>query len=696
MKATQLPTMAIGLLLLTGRMSQAQTNPTPFNLETGGTYTMTNWPAASTAGTYPSNMAFHIMANTNPTLSSLPSGNVTGVYNDASTKTHMNGLDANGFSFFNSSTTPDISGYTSNRLGEAVLALNTLNRTSIQLSFISGEIGTATPVYAITCQYRIGTSGSWTSFSGAEYRSDNAASSVSFGPIPFPASLENQSVVQLRWVYNYVSGITTGTKPKLFVDNITVSSIPLVTMSPLPNTCSSAPAFVLSDGQPAGGIYSGPGVSGNNFNPAISGNGNFVITYTYTDSHGFSNSANSTISVDPSYCVTTTGLRPESCGATGLSMTSNIFCEPVYGATDYEYTFSNTSLGYSQVVQRGSNVWTLPLTMVPGLQYGQTYDVVVKSKVGGIWGAYTASCTISTMAFPSSQLTSTYCGATGLTLASNIYCTSVAGAQDYEFTFNEPSSGFTLVKAKGIATPNINLGNCTGVTYGKTYNVTVKAKVGGVWYPGTGPSCTITTTAFPTTQLTTASCGATNLMRTSAIYCNSVVGATKYEWTCTNTSLGFSSVKTTTGPGIVLANFTGILAGNTYDITVRPYAGANWGPSGTSCPITMSTSAIMTYNDLEAARAMDVDGSTTNVGTSFGMYPNPVSLNSILTIQLPSTQTVTVILMDAMGRKVYEKQYSDATSFEISLQDLNLTSGIYNLSLYNGESMQYQKLVVTK
>jgi gliding motility-associated-like protein len=41
-------------------------------------------------------------------------------------------------------------------------------------------------------------------------------------------------------------------------------------------------SFSLSGGSPAGGTYSGPGVSGNNFNASIAGIGIHTITYTYT------------------------------------------------------------------------------------------------------------------------------------------------------------------------------------------------------------------------------------------------------------------------------------------------------------------------------------------------------------------------------------------------------------------------------
>lgn len=59
--------------------------------------------------------------------------------------------------------------------------------------------------------------------------------------------------------------------------------------------CSST--FLLNQGFPAGGIYSGTGVSGNNFDASVAGVGTHVITYLYTDVNGCSNSAQKNIIV---------------------------------------------------------------------------------------------------------------------------------------------------------------------------------------------------------------------------------------------------------------------------------------------------------------------------------------------------------------------------------------------------------------
>jgi hypothetical protein len=68
---------------------------------------------------------------------------------------------------------------------------------------------------------------------------------------------------------------------------------------------TNTPAFALTGGLPAGGIYSGTGVTGGNmFDPSISGAGDFTIVYTHADSSGCTASASSVIHVDVAAGVT--------------------------------------------------------------------------------------------------------------------------------------------------------------------------------------------------------------------------------------------------------------------------------------------------------------------------------------------------------------------------------------------------------
>jgi subtilisin-like proprotein convertase family protein len=74
-------------------------------------------------------------------------------------------------------------------------------------------------------------------------------------------------------------------------------SRPVVTLEPFNDVCINDPAFALSGGLPAGGIYTGTGISANTFDPGVAGYGTFVINYTYTDGNSCSSSAVQNITV---------------------------------------------------------------------------------------------------------------------------------------------------------------------------------------------------------------------------------------------------------------------------------------------------------------------------------------------------------------------------------------------------------------
>jgi hypothetical protein len=91
-----------------------------------------------------------------------------------------------------------------------------------------------------------------------------------------------------------VNGLTAGTYSVVITDanNCTTTQTvtlvdpnpPTVTLSlPVATVCAADGATVLSGGTPAGGTYSGPGVSGTLFTPANASIGMNTITYTYTD-----------------------------------------------------------------------------------------------------------------------------------------------------------------------------------------------------------------------------------------------------------------------------------------------------------------------------------------------------------------------------------------------------------------------------
>ncbi|MFM7078641.1 MAG: T9SS type A sorting domain-containing protein [Bacteroidota bacterium] len=82
------------------------------------------------------------------------------------------------------------------------------------------------------------------------------------------------------------------------VSSVTVNPLPTVALSGLPSqVCVYNPPFTLN-GTPVGGLYSGAGVTGNSFDPAVAGLGTYTVTYIFGDAQGCVDSANVTVVVD--------------------------------------------------------------------------------------------------------------------------------------------------------------------------------------------------------------------------------------------------------------------------------------------------------------------------------------------------------------------------------------------------------------
>ena len=124
---------------------------------------------------------------------------------------------------------------------------------------------------------------------------------------------------------------------------IAVNPLPIVYWPVLfLDVCTNQIPVLLNGGTPAGGIYSGSGVSGNYFDPAFAALGNNIVYYTYTNSLGCKNSVSKNIKlvhcVDCGPCFSP---GPDLVsngdfenGNTGFA--SNLFLSPICAYSSYD------------------------------------------------------------------------------------------------------------------------------------------------------------------------------------------------------------------------------------------------------------------------------------------------------------------------------------------------------------------------
>jgi Secretion system C-terminal sorting domain/Ig-like domain CHU_C associated/Purple acid Phosphatase, N-terminal domain len=80
---------------------------------------------------------------------------------------------------------------------------------------------------------------------------------------------------------------------------LTLNALPAVSLALAQDTvCQELGSITLTGGSPAGGTYSGAGVTGTTFDPTVSGLGSQTITYTFTDVNGCTNTSTDVFFVD--------------------------------------------------------------------------------------------------------------------------------------------------------------------------------------------------------------------------------------------------------------------------------------------------------------------------------------------------------------------------------------------------------------
>jgi hypothetical protein len=80
--------------------------------------------------------------------------------------------------------------------------------------------------------------------------------------------------------------------------SVTVNQLPIVTLGSIQSPLCVNNSTVSLLGTPLGGVFSGVGVIGASFNPAVSGTGTFTINYTYTNANNCSAIASQSVNVN--------------------------------------------------------------------------------------------------------------------------------------------------------------------------------------------------------------------------------------------------------------------------------------------------------------------------------------------------------------------------------------------------------------
>ena len=481
---------------------------------------------------------------------------------------------------------------------------------------------------------------------------------------------------------------------------ITVNPLPMVNAGMYPAQCVSATTLALS-GTPSGGTFSGPGVSGNNFNASIAWVGTHTITYTYTNANGCTNAAATNIIVNPLPTVNA-GTYPDQCVSNTMLTLSG---------TPSGGTFSGPGVSGSNfnasVAGTGSKTITYTYTNGNGCTNSATTTITVNPLPSISAGSYTGQCVSSTtmtlLGFPSGGIFS------GPGVSGTNFNASIAGVGEHIITYNYTDlNGCSNTETSNItvyALPMVNAGTYPAQCVNATTLALSGSPFGGT-FSGPGVSsnnfnASVAGTGTKTITYTyTDGSGCTNSATTSiTVNALPMVSAGSYTAQCLNNSTltltGSPMGGTFSGPGVMGNSFNPMTAGAGSHTIVYTYT------DGNGCTNTAST--IITVNAQPTAgisSTSDCGGANTTLTASGGTMYNWSTMENTQSIIVSTSGTFTVTVTDANGCSDTESVvvnpatppiYNQSTMTcysDISMAINNLMPGenlIVNIGSYTGE-----------
>ena len=133
-------------------------------------------------------------------------------------------------------------------------------------------------------------------------------------------------------------------------------------------------------------------------------------------------------------------------------------------------------------------------------------------------------------------------------------------------------------------------------------------------------------------------------------------------------------------PFQLLSAFNGQLSQGTWTLTVQDLYNSDGG--------TINNWGI---NFCSATLPLDV---VKNELTDLMVYPNPNKGNFNVQFKNAATDKIDIKIHDMSGRLIFEKNYSNQGDFNENIQLSSVQSGVYLMSLYDGENSQVKRLII--
>lgn len=520
------------------------------------------------------------------------------------------------------------------------------------------------------------------------------------------------------------------------------------TLSSIPAQCDNATPYTLVEGSPAGGMYSGTGVSGGMFDPSV---GTQTITYTRTDIYGCTQSASGTVAVntapavtltaftpvcDNSGIVTLTGEAPAGGMWSGTNVSGNLFTTSG-GTQSIMYTYTDAN-GCSDMAMQTQVVLVSPIvtlsTFTAACNNSGMITLTGESPVGGTWSGTGVTGTMFDASSGTQAITYSYTNGNGCSDNATQTLTVNTAPTVTLSSFNAVCSNGGTVTLSGES-PAGGTWSGTNVS-GNMFDPSSGTQTVSYMYTDANGCSSTASQSFPVNTAPTvavfplsATCNNTGMVTLTG---ESPAGGTwsgtgvtgsqfdpasgtqniTYTFTdangCTNSD---SEVLTVNTAPTVTANFVvpHCVTDGAYTLVEGTPTGGTWtGPNvsgGMFNPATAGTGTFVltyTYADANGCSSQATDGIVVNacVGVNeiianngIMIFPNPTTGAFTITLAQDVQGPITVNIMSIDGQLISTEQLTITNSiqnFDLGAQP----KGVYLLEVQSASGRSISKIVL--
>jgi hypothetical protein len=489
--------------------------------------------------------------------------------------------------------------------------------------------------------------------------------------------------------------------------NLTVNALPTVTLGTLPSVCGSSAPVILTQGSPYGGTYSGNGISGNTFDPALAGTGTHTIVYSFTDANQCSNSDTNTITV-ASNPVANAGVdQTISTGGTATLVGS-----VSGGSGNYSYSWTPANL-LTSPNSATTNTTSLTSTTMFTLNVTDTQtqcndsDAVLVKVTGGPLSAAIHIVKPVICYGDSSQLIALPTGGTG----------------NYTYSWTSSPGNFTSTQANPVVHPTVTT----------AYILTLSDGVDTV----TASSQFVIVDLLPVSSLPDD----TSMCQLSTITLDAGGGYAQYMWSDGSTQQTTLAVGSNLPLGITnyyvtITNTQGCSITDSIAVDVKPLPQVNLGPDvnlcvGTSMQLDAGSGFMKYYwSTGDTTQTISYLGTNNNVGIntitvkvwnapdcyaedtieinvmscvsvnqssgdySIKIYPNPTDgMINIEFIGLPD-EKLDLSMFNMQGQMVYQGAFNYHAHKLIKVDGSKFAKGVYTLRIKGSNVNRVEKIII--